>query len=155
MHTQSDLATIKGWLADIAYIPGSRLEAFMVGEDVISVRFSGLAFNSRAPSAVHIVRGRSVRVDIGHRSYTAGALPDVLEASVGYEVGPDLVGGPLVEIGVAWHLPAFLPEGGYQRFLRWLHHQLSDVAIHESDEWLRRASDGHIFFDPHEQKGVG
>lgn len=54
--------------------------------------------------------------------------------------------GKSIEVGKATPL-RFVPIGDEKAFAEWLAHEVKDVEIHESREWLKR--DGKIFDDPH------
>lgn len=63
-----------------------------------------------------------------------------IEATVADAYAPDKT----TDLGIDSPIPPCATEHDFLTWLRW---RLARVAVHESDEWLRR--DGAAVFDPH------
>lgn len=59
--------------------------------------------------------------------------------------------GPMVDLRIKTLLPPFDGMEDFLRFLRW---RLAQIAVHESDEWLRWDASGRPVFDPHEESAT-
>jgi hypothetical protein len=158
LHTHWQHSLVAGWLAGVAYKPGTTLSAvFDEAHGTITVHVEALLFDSTRPGATKVLRNHSIRAPL------APASPDRADwdASVDYyDYGPDLVAGPLLRVGKAVTLSVLLdlpcpqtPREEYpaarDRFLRWLRAELHDLEAHEADEWFRDAVTGQAFYDPH------
>lgn len=155
IHSTAQLELVQRWLAGVAYKPGVTFEASAEEwTGVIRVYIDALLFDSTRPGATKVVRNRSVRVSLPPSRQSMEVLADweILEVA-SYDLGPDLVGGPLVRVGKSVTVPPYLRLKAtledHGAFLAWLRTELHDLERHESDEWLRDAETGKAFFDPH------
>jgi hypothetical protein len=158
VHTHWQYSLVAGWLAGVAYKPGTTLTTdYHEQLGTIMVHIEALLFDSTHPGATKVIRNQSIRMPM----MTARvALADWDASTDYYDYGPDLMAGPLlrisksVELSMVVDLPTpETPRAAYpthrDRFLRWLRHELHDLEAHESDEWFRDAQTGQPFFDPH------
>ena len=154
---------MQGWLAGWAYKPGFHLDLVQdLPSATLYLVTDALLFDSTHPAAVRILRNRSIAVAIPTPAMdTAWTGDTTVIEQTSYDVGPDLVGGPLVHIGRRSPVPPYLlPAEGHDRtglywsalehaFRRWVRSQLHELEAHEADEWFRDAGTGKPFFDPH------